>query len=46
MLAYFRGVSRKMAVINRESTQADSRADLVLRGDIEEIMDAICVKDV
>ncbi|MCI6267494.1 MAG: NAD-dependent protein deacylase [Clostridiales bacterium] len=46
MLAYFRGGSRKMAVINRESTQADSRADLVLRGDIEEIMDAICVKDV
>ena len=46
MLAYFRGGSRKMAVINRESMQADSRADLVLRGDIEEIMDAICVKDV
>ena len=46
MLAYFRGGSRKMAVINRESTQADSRADLVLRGDIEEIMDAICVMDV
>ena len=46
MLAYFRGGSRKMAVINRESMQADSRADLVLRGDIEEIMDAICVKGV
>ena len=46
MLSYFRGGSRKMAVINRESMQADSRADLVLRGDIEEIMDAICVKDV
>ena len=44
MLAYFRGGSRKMVVINRESTQADGRADLVLRGDIEEIMDAICVK--
>ena len=46
MLAYFRGGSRKMVVINRESTQADGRADLVLRGDIEEIMDAICVKGV
>ena len=46
MLAYFRGGSRKMVVINREDTQADSRADLVLRGDIAEIMDAICVKDV
>ena len=46
MLAYFRSGSRKMAVINRESTQADSRADLVLRGDIEEIMDAICVKEI
>ena len=46
MLSYFRGGSRKMAVINRESTPADGRADLVLHGDIEEIMDAICVKDV
>ena len=46
MLAYFRGGSRKMVVINRVSTQADGRADLVLRGDIEEIMDAICVKGV
>ncbi len=35
-----------MAVINREDTQADSRADLVLRGDIEVVMDAICVRDV
>ena len=46
MLAYFRGGSRKMVVINRADTQADGRADLVLRGNIEEIMDAICVKDV
>ena len=46
MLSYFRGGSRKMVVTNRESTQADGRADLVLRGDIEEIMDAICVKGV
>ena len=46
MLSYFRGGSRKMTVINRESTPADGRADLVLHGDIEEIMDAICVKDV
>lgn len=46
MLAYFRGGSRKMVVINRADTQADGRADLVLRGNIEEIMDAICVKEV
>ena len=46
MLSYFRGGSRKMTVINRESTPADGRADLVLHGDIEEIMDAICVKGV
>lgn len=46
MLAYFRGGSRKMVVINREETPVDSRADLVLRGDIAGVMDAICVRDV
>lgn len=46
MLAYFRGGSRRMAVINREETPADSRADLVLRGEIAEVMDAICVREV
>lgn len=46
MLAYFRGGSRRMVVINRDSTQADSRADLVLHADIAGVMDAICVKTV
>ena len=46
MLSYFRGGSRKMVVINRADTQADSRADLVLHEDIEEVMDAICVKEI
>lgn len=46
MLAYFRGGSRKMVVINREEIPADSQADLVLRGDIAGVMDAIYVRDV
>lgn len=43
MLAYFRGGSRKLVVINRERTAADARADLVLRGNVEEILGAIRV---
>ena len=41
MLAYFRGGSRKLVVINREETAADACADLVLRGNVEEILGAI-----
>lgn len=43
MLAYYRGGSRKLIVINREETSADTRADLVLRGNVEEILGAIRV---
>ena len=43
-LAYFRGGSRALVVINQEETQADSRASLVLRGDIAQIMDEIRVR--
>ncbi|MBR4038732.1 MAG: NAD-dependent protein deacylase [Clostridia bacterium] len=43
MLAYFRGGSRKLVVINREETQADERASLVIRGDIEKVMDAVAI---
>lgn len=46
MLAYFRGGSRKMVIINREETQADARASLIIRGDIEKVMDAIQVNGV
>ena len=38
-LAYFRG--RELVVINREKTPADSRATLVLRGEVEEILGAL-----
>ena len=43
MLAYFRGGSRELVVINREETPADSRATLVIREDIEAVFDALCV---
>ena len=46
MLTYFRGGSRKMVIINREETQADARALLVIRGDIEKVMDAIEINGV
>ena len=38
-LDFFRG--RALAVINREPTPADARADLVLRGDVAEILGAL-----
>ncbi|MBQ4265618.1 MAG: NAD-dependent protein deacylase [Clostridia bacterium] len=38
MLAYFRGGSRKMVVINRNETQADERASLVIRSDVEKVL--------
>ena len=44
MLEYFRGGSRELVIINRDATAADSRATLVERGDIAEIMDGIQVK--
>lgn len=43
MLAYFRGGSRELVVINREETPADSRATLVIREDIEAVFDALHV---
>lgn len=46
MLAYFRGGSRKLVVINREQTQADARASLVIREDIEKVMDAIHINSI
>ena len=46
MLGYFRGGSRKLVIINRDETQADSRADLVIRGDIEKVMGAIRVNGI
>ena len=44
MLRYFRGGTRNLVVINREDTPADSRATLVLRGEIAGIMDGIRIK--
>jgi len=41
MLTYFRGGFRKLVVINRETTPADDRADLVIRGNVEDVFDAI-----
>ena len=38
---YFRG--RELVLINREETKADSRATLVIRGDIAEVMEGICI---
>ena len=46
MLTYFRGGSRKMVVINRDETQADTRASLVIRGDVEKVLDAIQVNTI
>ena len=40
-LDYFHG--RDLVVINRDGTEADSRATLVLRGNIAEVMDAVRV---
>lgn len=41
MLSYFRGGFRKLVVINREETAADERADLVIRGNVEEVFEII-----
>ena len=41
-LDYFHG--RSLVVINREPTPADDRADLVIRGDVADIMDTIEVQ--
>lgn len=41
MLSYFRGGSRKLVIINQSETQADGRADLIIRSDIENVLDAI-----
>lgn len=41
-LDYFHG--RSLVVINREPTPADDRADLVIRGDVADIMDEIEVQ--
>lgn len=46
MLSYFRGGSRKLVIINRDETQADGRADLVIRDDIEKVMDAIAINGI
>ena len=46
MLGYFRGGTRKLAVINRDETQADARAALVIRQDIAKVMEAIHVNGI
>ena len=46
MLSYFRGGSQRLVVINQRETQADARASLVIRGDIEKVMDAIHVNSI
>jgi len=43
-LEYFRGGMRKLVVINREETQADSRAALVIRGDVEKVFGEIRIR--
>ncbi|MBQ7785760.1 MAG: NAD-dependent protein deacylase [Clostridia bacterium] len=43
MLAYFRGGSRKLVIINREETTADVRADLIIRDDIAKVMGDLTV---
>lgn len=40
-LEYFRGGDRELVIINREETAADARATLVIRGDIQTVMDGI-----
>ena len=42
-LQYFQGGSRKLVVINQEETSADSRASLVIRGSVEDVMENIRV---
>jgi len=43
MLSYFRGGSRKLVIINREETPADSRADLIIHDDITKVMGELVV---
>ena len=42
-LQYFQGGSRKLVVINQEETSADSRASLVIRGSVEDVLENIRV---
>lgn len=44
MLAYFRGGTRKLVVINREETPADARASLVIYDDVAKVMESIAIK--
>lgn len=46
MLEYFRPQKARLAVINRQQTCADPRADLVIHGDIEKVMDAIAINGI
>ena len=46
MLAYFRGGSQRLVVINQSETQADARASLVIRGGVEKVMDAIRINGI
>jgi len=43
-LEYFRGGERAFVVINREETPADSRATLVIRGDVADVLGSVEVK--
>ena len=43
-LEYFRGGGRAFVVINREETPADSRATLVLRGDVADVLGSVEIK--
>ena len=43
-LEYFRGGMREFVVINREETPADSRATLVIRGDVADVLGSVEVK--
>ena len=46
MLSYFRSGRSRLTIINQSETQADHRANLVIRGDIEKVMDAIAVNGI
>jgi len=46
MLSYFRPQKARLAVINRDQTSADARASLVIRDNIEKVMDAIHVNGI
>lgn len=46
MLGYFRSGRSRLVIINQDETQADARADLVIRGDIEKVMAAIRINGI